>query len=109
MAMGTPLRESCHPVNAVVDADHWNFLKNTVPVPHVSAAHNIKRVPIGAACRSIRSGPIKIANPDMPRAKEINFSLVRGSPRIILAKTAAQTGMVKAMIAARPAGIWETP
>ena len=105
MAMGTPAKESCHPVNAVVDADHWNFLKNTVPVPQVNAAHNIKRVPTGAACRSMRSGPIRIANPDMPRTKAINFSLVRGSPRIILAKIAAQTGMVKAMIEARPAGI----
>jgi hypothetical protein len=56
-----------------------------------------------------RSGPISTESPIIPSARPISFAGVSRSPSTRLPSRDAQSGMVNAMMAARPAGMSETP
>ena len=89
--------------------DQLGRLNDTVPIAHETAAPNMRKAPSGAVSKTKRSGPTSTAKAEIPNTKEMTLFRVNGSCSTKLLMIEAQTGMVNAMITARPAGMCETP
>ena len=107
--IGTAPIKSCQPANVATGMVHRKRFIITVPSAQEIAAPSISAAPSGAAPKLLKSGPISTARPAMPSARPSNLVPVKASPSTKRLNKAAQTGMVKAMIEARPASIMLTP
>ena len=103
--IGTAPIVICQPTRAPLEMVQSVFLITTVPSAQEIAAPNMKSVPSGAAPRTAMSSPMSTARPAVPRPSPAHFPAVMRSPRKKAPNRLVQIGMVKAMMAARPAGI----
>ncbi len=100
---------SCHPVICATEREKPAVFMVTVPAAQPIAAISTKPAPSGAARKEAASGASRTAIPVMPSRRPARRRSPRRSCNRMALKSAHQTGMVKAMREARPAGIRLTP
>ena len=104
IAIGSHATTIIQPVNVFCGSGGFHLRNNTVPNAQVTAAARIIATPSGARLIARTSSPIRIAIPAMPRTSPTSFLLPSGSCNTNVAISVAQSGIVYARIALRPAG-----
>jgi hypothetical protein len=69
----------------------------------------MKKAPTGSDPKTLKSGPMRIESPDIPRKSPKRRAFVNRSFNMKLLRIAAQSGMVKAMMDALPALMFTSP
>ena len=92
-SIGMPPKINCQPVKIIIGVVQLCDFINTVPTPQKTAAAKRRRVPPEVSSLA-RSSPISMRRPDNPTINPTIRARVNRSPKKIIAKIVAQSGIV---------------